>query len=240
MRGGAFGYEEQTQAWSRARSAASVTIAVTANLMMRMKRTMMTPSEYYLEQGSPEESARMTENNDNQSFIRPNDERAHQERKLTTIVLAKRLAEQEGKELNEAYESKSADDILKAMVWWSKNKEYLYEAGIDSSMHNITGCQEVESPSMEPAMPDPQPKGDSYMPKHEPDPPHDPLQTSLALQKAVLDYAQAIKNAKQLTQSLEEAKKTLNQRHTETMNIINTQYYKFQEWIEVQRSIIEP
>jgi hypothetical protein len=222
MRGGAFGYEEQTQAWSSARSAASVTIAVTANLMMRMKRMMMTPSECYLEQGSPEESAKMTKNNDNQSFIRPNDERAHQERKLTAEVSAKRLAEQ--------------------AAWWDKNKDYLKKAGIDFYMHNKTGCQEVrlENPSMEPTMPDQQPKSDSYMPKHEPDPPHDPLQTSLALQKAVLDYAQAIKNVKQLTQSLEEAKKTLNQRHTETMNIINTQYYKFQEWIEVQRSIIEP
>jgi len=223
MRGGAFGYEEQTQAWSRARSAASVTIAVIANLMTRMKmRMMIAPSEYYLEQESPEESAKMTENNDNQSFIRPNDERAHQERKLTAEVSAKRLAEQ--------------------AEWWDKNKDYLQEAGIDFYMHNGTGCQEIrlENPSMEPTMPDPQPKCDSNMSKHEPDPPHDPLQTSLALQKAVLDYAQAIKNVKQLTQSLEEAKKTLNQRHTETMNIINTQYYKFQEWIEVQRSIIEP
>jgi hypothetical protein len=173
----------------------------------------------------------MTENNDNQSFIRPNDERAHQKRKLTAEVSAKRLAEQAGKELN------GANPV---MVWWGKNKEYLKEAGIDFCMHNKTGYQEVESPSMEPAMPDPQPKGDSYMPKHEPDHPHDPLQTSLALQKAVLDYALAIKNVKQLTQSLEEAKKTLNQRHTETMNIINTQYYKFQEWIEVQQTTIEP
>jgi len=182
----------------------------------------------------------MTENNDNQSFIRPNDERAHQERKLTAEVSAKILAEQSGKELNEAYGSNSADDILKAMVWWSKNKEYIKEAGIDSCMHDKTGCQEVESTTMEPAMPDPQPKSDSYMPKHEPDPPHDPLKTSLAVQKAVLDYAQAIKNVKQLTQSLEEAKKTLDQRHTETMNIINAQYYKFQEWIEVQQTTIEP
>jgi len=156
------------------------------------------------------------------------DDRAHQERKLTAEVSAKRLAEQ--------------------AAWWDKNKEYLKEAGIDFYMHNNTGCQEVrlENPSMEPTMPDS--KSDSYtalglttpMSKCEPEPPHDPLQTSLVLQQAVIDYAQAIKNVKQLTQSLEEAKKTLNQRHTETMNIINTQYYKFQEWIEVQRSTIEP
>lgn len=134
------------------------------------------------------------------------DERAHQERKLTAEVSARRLAEQ--------------------AEWWDKNKEYLKEAGIDFYMHNKTGFQEVrlESPSTEPAKPDP----------------HDPLQTSLELQQAVLDYAQAIKNVKHLTQSLEEAKKTLNQRHTETINIINTQYYKFQEWIEIERNAIEP
>ena len=44
MRGGAFWCEEQTQAWSRARFAASVTIVVTAKLTMRTTmRTTMTP-----------------------------------------------------------------------------------------------------------------------------------------------------------------------------------------------------
>jgi len=166
-----------------------------------------------------------------------------QERKLTAEVSARRLAEQAGEELNEA---------SPVMVWWGKNREYLKEAVINSPEVRL------ESPSTEPATPGPQPQAregwslghgnsraglmdldDFFMPICKPDPSLDPLQTSLELQQASTNYAQAIKNVNQLMQGLEEAKRTLNQRHTETINIINTQYHNSKSGLTPNRETLE-